>query len=91
LQRTYWFSICVGVVNTPTPAFPAPRVLPVVPAIMVVAHAGLLAVADEVVAVPIVGETVGIVGIMAPRVPTVGSTFGTGTAGVEPTPRLPIS
>jgi hypothetical protein len=66
-------------------------VLPVVPAIAVVAHAGLLAVVDEVAAAPIVGETVGIVGIMEPRVPTVGSTFGTGTAGVELTPRLPIS
>jgi hypothetical protein len=91
LQRTYWFSICVGVVIAPTPAFPAPRVLPVVPAIMVVAHAGLVAVAGEVAAVPIVGETVGIVGITEPKVPTVGNTPGTGTAGVELTPRLLIS
>jgi hypothetical protein len=63
----------------------------VVPAIVVIAHAGLLAVVGEVAALPIVGETVGIVGIMEPRVPTVGNTLGSGTAGVELTPRLPIS
>jgi hypothetical protein len=90
-QRTNWFSICVGVVNMPTPAFPAPRLLPVVPAITGIAHAGLLAVVDEVVAGPIVGETVGSVGITEPRVLTVGNTLGSGTAGVELTPRLPIS
>lgn len=60
-----------------------------VPAIRVVAHAGLLAVAGEVAAAPIVGETV--VGITEPRGLTVGNTLGTGTAGVELTPRLLIS
>jgi hypothetical protein len=63
----------------------------VVPAIVGIAHAGLLAVVDEVAAVPIVGETVGIGGIMKLRVPTVGNTPGSGTAGVELIPRLPIS
>jgi hypothetical protein len=72
------------------PAFPAPAKLPipptaVVPVVPVVAHAGLV---DGVV-----GKTVGIVGIneLGPTVPTTGNTFGTGTAGVELTPRLPIS
>jgi hypothetical protein len=50
----------------------------------VAAHAGLVAV---------VGETVGNVGIdeLGPSVPTRGNTFGNGTGGVEPTPRLVIS
>jgi hypothetical protein len=72
------------------PAFPAPAKLPipptaVVPVVPVVAHAGLV---DGVV-----GKTVGIVGTneLGPTVPTTGNTFGTGTAGVELTPRLPIS
>ncbi len=58
-----------------------------------VAHAGLVAVAGEVAAPPIVGETVGNVGIdeFGPSVPTMGNTFGNGTGGVEPTPRLAIS
>jgi hypothetical protein len=57
-------------------------VVPVV--VAVAAHAGLVAV---------VGETVGNVGIdeLSPSVPTRGNTFGNGTGGVEPTPRLPIS
>jgi hypothetical protein len=72
------------------PAFPAPAKLPIpptaaVPVVPVVAHAGLV---DGVV-----GKTVGIVGTseLGPTVPTTGNTFGTGTAGVELTPRLPIS
>ena len=71
-----------------SPAFPAPAKLPI-PLAPVVAHAGLLAV----VAGEVVGETVGIVGTteLGPMVPTVGNTLGTGTGGVEPTPRLPIS
>jgi hypothetical protein len=54
------------------------------PAVAVAAHAGLVAV---------VGETVGNVGIdeLGPSVPTRGNTFGNGTGGVEPTPRLVIS
>jgi hypothetical protein len=49
-------------------------------------HAGL-------VDVVVVGERVGIVGSdgLGPTVPTLGNTFGNGTGGVEPTPRLPIS
>jgi hypothetical protein len=74
-----------------TPAFPAPAKLPIPPApvVPVVAHAGLL----DVVVGEVVGETVGIVGAneLGPTVPTMGNTFGTGTAGVELTPRLPIS
>jgi hypothetical protein len=71
-----------------TPAFPAPAFpKPPVPALPTVLfeHAGLVDV--------VVGERVGIVGIdeLGPTVPTMGNTFGTGTAGVEPTPRLLIS
>jgi hypothetical protein len=53
------------------------------------AHAGLL----DVVVGEVVGETGGIVGAneLGPTVLTVGKTLGTGTAGVELTPRLPIS
>jgi hypothetical protein len=71
-----------------TPAFPAPMVpalpTPALPTPAVVLHVAVLVV---------VGETVGIVGTdeLAPTLPTIGNTFGTGTAGVELTPRLPIS
>jgi hypothetical protein len=53
------------------------------------AHAGLL----DVVADEVAGESVGITGTeeLAPTLPTIGNTFGTGTGGVDPTPRLPIS
>jgi hypothetical protein len=55
---------------------------------VVVAHAGLL----DVVTGEVVGETVGIVGIVElGTVPTKGNTLGSGTAGVELTPRLLIS
>jgi hypothetical protein len=72
-----------------TPAFPAPTFpnppLPAVPTVEFV-HAGL-------VDVVVVGERLGIVGIdeFGPVVPTEGNTLGSGTAGVELTPRLPIS
>src|SRR6266852_8291152 len=51
------------------------------------AHAGLLD------AVAVVGETMGIVGTgeLGPTVLAVGNMLGSGTAGVELTPRLPIS
>src|ERR1700676_1183090 len=69
------------------PALPAPAKLPIPPApvVPVVAHAGLV---DGVV-----GETVGNVGAngVGTTGPTTGNTLGTGTAGVELTPRLPIS
>jgi hypothetical protein len=72
------------------PALPAPAKLPIppapmVPVVPVVAHAGLV---DGVV-----GETVGNVGAngVGTTGPTTGNTLGTGTAGVELTPRLPIS
>jgi hypothetical protein len=57
------------------------------------AHAGLAAVAGEVATLPIVDVAVGIVGIdePGPTPPATGNTLGSGTAGVEPTPRLPIS
>ena len=63
------------------------------PAVAVVAHAGLVAVTGEVAALPIVGEPVGIVGINepSPTLPALGNVLGSGTAGVELTPRLPIS
>jgi hypothetical protein len=74
-----------------TPAFPAPAKLPIPPApvVPVVAQAGLL----DVVVGEVVGETVGIVGTneLGPTVPTMGKTPVVGTAGAEPTPRLPIS
>jgi hypothetical protein len=43
--------------------------------------------------VAIVGETLGVVGIEEPSagVPAMGNALGSGTAGVELTPRLPIS
>jgi len=45
------------------------------------------------VALPIEGETLGVVGIEEPNagVPAMGNALGSGTAGVELTPRLPIS
>jgi hypothetical protein len=48
---------------------------------------------DEVAALPIVDEVGGTVGIDVPS-PTpavIGNGLASGTAGVEPTPRLPIS
>jgi hypothetical protein len=66
-----------------TPALPAPAVVVTVPVVGVPHAAGVVGE----------GETVGIVGSneLGPMVPTMGNTFGTGTAGVELTPRLPIS
>jgi hypothetical protein len=63
------------------------------PEVAVVAHAGLVAIAGEVAALPIVDEAVGIVGINepSPTFPALGNALGSGTAGVELTPRLPIS
>jgi hypothetical protein len=81
-HRKKLLSICSGAVIGRIPFVP---VVPVVPEVVAVAaHAGLVAV---------VGETVGNVGIdeLSPSVPTRGNTFGNGTGGVEPTPRLPIS
>ena len=71
-------------------AFPAPATGTEV---AVVAHAGLVAVAGKVAALPIVAEAVGIVGINepSPTLPAPGNALGGGTAGVELTPRLPIS
>ncbi len=72
-----------------TPPLPSPAKLPIPPASpAVVAHAGLL----DVVVGEVVGEAVGIVGIVElGKGPTKGNTLGSGTAGVELTPRLPIS
>jgi hypothetical protein len=72
---------------SPVPTFPKPP-FPAVPTALLL-HAALVAVIGEVVA----GETAGVVGIIGldPSALTVGSTLGTGTAGVELTPRLPIS
>jgi hypothetical protein len=73
-----------------TPAMPSPAKLPI-PMLPGFAHAGLM---DAVVVVDeIAGASVGITGTAAidPTVPVMGNTFGTGTAGVEPTPRLLIS
>jgi hypothetical protein len=71
-------------------AFPVPGIGTEV---AVAAHAGLVAVAGEVAALPIVDEAVGIVDIdePSPTPPATGNTLGSGVAGVELTPRLPIS
>jgi hypothetical protein len=78
-------NIRAGVVVPETPAVPSPAKFPR-PGLPRVLHAGLL---DVVVT----AESVGVVGITGggPAVLTVGNTLGTGTAGVEPTPRLLIS
>jgi hypothetical protein len=76
----------------PAPAFPKPAV-PAVPTALLL-HAALVVVVGEVVVGEVVvGETVGIIGTigLGPSALTVGNTSGTGTAGVELTPRLPIS
>jgi hypothetical protein len=66
-------------------------VVPVVPEVVAAAaHPGLVAVEGEIVALPIVGEAVGI-NEPSPTFPALGNTLGSGTAGVELTPRLPIS
>jgi hypothetical protein len=72
-----------------TPPLPSPAKLPGPPLVPVVAHAGLL----DVVVGEVVGETVGIVGTdeLGTALPTMGNTLGSGTAGMELTPRLPIS
>jgi hypothetical protein len=73
-----------------TPAMPSPAKLPIpnrmLPGFM---HTRLL----DVVVGEIAGGSVGITGTaeLGPTVPVMGNTFGTGTAGVEPTPRLLIS
>jgi hypothetical protein len=70
------------------PALPAPAKLPI-PGVAPLVHAGLL---DAVVG-KVVGESVGIVGASGAGAIglTVGNTLGSGTGGVEPTPRLAIS
>jgi hypothetical protein len=80
--------ICAESVFPTTPPLPSPAKLPIPRVPLVVAHAGLV----DVVVGEVVGETVGIVGGNELGAPvTTGNTFGSGTAGVEPTPRLPIS
>jgi hypothetical protein len=93
-HRKKLLSICSGAVIGRIPFVPVAPAVPVVPEVVAVAaHAGLVAVVGEIGAPPIVGETVGNVGIdeLGPSAPTRGNTFGNGTAGVEPTPRLAIS
>src|SRR3984893_9420711 len=70
------------------PALPAPAKLPI-PGVVPLVHAGLL---DAVVG-KVVGESVGIVGASGAGAIglTVGNTLGSGTGGVEPTPRLASS
>ena len=83
-------SISSGAVIGRIPFIP---VAPAVPEVVAVAaHAGLVVV-GEVVAFPIVDEKEGIVGPNepSPMFPATGNALGSGTAGVELTPRLPIS
>jgi hypothetical protein len=70
------------------PALPAPAKLPI-PGVVPLVHAGLV----DVVVGEVVGKTVGVVGAneLGAMVPTKGNTLVSGTAGVELTPRLPIS
>jgi hypothetical protein len=76
-----------AVIDVPwTPPLPSPAKLPGPRLGPVVAQAGLL----DVVVGEVVGETVGTTEL-GPTVLTIGNTLGTGTAGVELTPRLPIS
>ena len=71
-----------------SPPLPSPAKLPIAAVAELVAHAGLL----DIVVGEVVGETIGIIGNgLGPIVPTTGNMFGTGTAGVELTPRLAIS
>lgn len=72
-----------------TPAVPVPMKLPF-PVPPMLAHAGLV---DIVVVGEVAGESVGIVGAtgLGLTVLPAGKTLGSGTAGVELTPRLPIS
>jgi hypothetical protein len=71
-----------------TPALPAPAKLPI-PPLPGLAHAGLVdAVVDEVVGARVGSVGAGALGAM---VLATGNTLGSGTAGVEPTPRLLIS
>ena len=97
-QRINCLCIISGIVapRRLTPALPAPAILRGAPEVAGFApgtHAARLPIGGEVVALPIVGETVGIVGIEGPSagVPAMGNALGNGTAGVELTPRLPIS
>jgi hypothetical protein len=67
---------------------PSPEKFPIPRVAEVVAHAGLL----DIVVGEVIVEAIGIVGNgLGAIVPTTGNTFGTGTAGVELTPRLLIS
>jgi hypothetical protein len=71
-----------------TPALPAPAKLPLVP-LPGFAHAGLVdAVADGVAGARVGKVGAGELGAIAPAT---GNSLGSGTAGVEPTPRLLIS
>jgi hypothetical protein len=79
-----------AVIDVPaTPAFPAPMdpalPIPALPTPPVVLHVAALLVAGE--AVGIVGSD----GAELPTLPVMGNTLGSGTGGVEPTPRLAIS
>jgi hypothetical protein len=95
-QRINCLCVISGIVVPRIPALPAPAILAGVPEVAGVApgtHAAMLPIGGKVVALPIVGETLGIVGIEEPSagVPAIGNGLGSGTAGVELTPRLPIS
>jgi hypothetical protein len=83
---------CAGIVAPETPAVPVPTKLPLKlpPRLPVLAHAGLL---DIVVVGEVAGVSVAMVGTagLGLTVLPAGKTLGSGTAGVELTPRLPIS
>ncbi len=85
----YCLSIRADIDAPVTPALPSPAKLRGPMTVPGLAHAGLL---DEVVD-EVAGEIVGITGTeeLGAIAPAMGNALGSGTAGVELTPRLPIS
>jgi hypothetical protein len=85
----YCLSIRADIDAPVTPALPSPAKLRGPMTVPGLAHAGLL----DVVVDEAIGETVGITGTeeLGAIAPAMGNALGSGTAGVELTPRLPIS
>src|SRR6202011_2784509 len=85
----YCLSIRADIDAPVTPALPSPAKLRGPVTVPGLAHAGLL----DVVVDEVIGEMVGITGTeeLGAIAPAMGNALGSGTAGVELTPRLPIS
>jgi hypothetical protein len=82
-----------GIVAPRIPALPVPAILPVVAVLAPGTQAAASPIAGWVAALPIVGATLGVVVIEEPSAVelAIGNGLGSGTAGAELTPRLPIS